>query len=195
MRGYGRLYLGNQSYQRSPGLCLKFMKMERWQFVQENQSPALSNCPGGGYGEWEGEEEKLLQYRLGETGLQLRAPRASSLLQVFGLGCCSKGPQPQQSPPPLLLRRRRRQRKPSLVQLHVAGVCLCSCQGRRFLSPPKFTCRSVWIPFSRRSTVRLSAPLRASALPGARAIGRSGLCVDVPQGGRVSVWMGSVSVE
>lgn len=54
---------------------------------------------GGGYGEWEGEEEKLLQYRLGEAGLQLRIPGASSPLQVW-VGMSLQGPQPPPPPPP-----------------------------------------------------------------------------------------------
>lgn len=57
---------------------------------------------GGGYGEWEGEEEKLLQYRLGEAGLQLRIPGASSPLQVW-VGMSLQGPQPPPPPPPPLL--------------------------------------------------------------------------------------------
>lgn len=96
------------------------LKTGRWQFVQKKIKVQVFPVARKGWGgEWGGGEEKRQQYRPGEAGPPPRVPGASPPPWVWA-GVSLRG-----TPPPPL----REEALPSSV--HVAGIRLSSCRGRR----------------------------------------------------------------
>lgn len=128
---------------------------------------------GGGYGEWEGEEEKLLQYRPEEAGLQLLAPGVSLPPQVWA-GVSLQGPQPllppAPPPPPLLL-------LPPPKKAFLSSAACRRGPPRQLPGSTASVASKVYLPERLDPILQekrcLSTLLRASSLPGARALGRS----------------------